>query len=131
MDDKVTTKDLRNFGLIVGGIFALIAVWPLVIRGEAIKLWAAGAAVVLVGPALVAPQILKPVHRVWMKIGHALGWINTKILLGIVFYGIVTPLGWIGRLLGKDYMRLRLKESVETYRHPKVSRPADHMRHPF
>ena len=131
MTNKADIKELRNFGLIVGGIFGLIALWPLVIRGEGIKLWACWVAAVLLVPAVVAPAVLKPVHRGWMKVGHVMGWINTRILLGIVFYGIVTPLGRIGRLLGRDSMNLRVKEPVETYRQVKTLRPPSHMRYPF
>lgn len=131
MTTEPTTKELRNFGLMVGGIFGLMAFWPLVVRGEALRLWALVASVALLGPALIAPSVLHPVHRVWMKIGHVLGWINTRILLGIVFFGIVTPLGFIGHLLGKDNMNLRIKEPVDTYRRIKQPRPASHMLHPF
>ena len=131
MTKQVTPKDLRNFGLIVGGVFGLIALWPLVWRGESIKVWAISVSVALLIPALVAPSILEPVHRVWMKIGHVLGWINTRILLGIVFYGLVTPLGLVARLFGKDSLGLRTKESVDTYRRTKQPRPATHMLHPF
>jgi len=127
----VTTRDLRNFGLIVGGIFGVMALWPMVFRGEAIRMWAIAASVALLIPAAVAPSILEPVHTVWMKVGHVLGWINTRILLGIVFYAIVTPLGLLSRMFGKDHMTLRLKEPVDTYRRIKEPRPAAHMKHPF
>jgi len=128
---QVTIKDLRNFGLIVGGIFGLIAFWPLVVRGQQIRIWAISVSVALLVPAIVAPSTLEPVHRVWMKVGHVLGWINTRILLGIVFYGIVTPIGFFARLFGKDSMTLHVKEPVESYRRPKEPRPATHMWHPF
>ena len=131
MPKPTTIKDLRNFGLIVGGIFGVMALWPMVLRGEAIRLWAIASSVALLIPAVVAPSILEPVHVVWMKVGHVLGWINTRILLGIVFYAIVTPLGLLSRMLGKDNMSLRLKGSVDTYRRIKEPRPATHMKYPF
>lgn len=131
MPTPPTPKDLRNFGLIVGGIFGVIALWPMVFRGEDVRMWAIAASVALLIPAVVAPSILEPVHVVWMKVGHVLGWINTRILLGIVFYAIVTPLGLLSRMLGKDHMNLRLKEPVDTYRRIKEPRPATHMKNPF
>ena len=131
MDQRAMRKELRHFGILVGGIFAAIGFWPYVFQDEPARSWAIMLGGTLVALGTLMPQLLAPIHKGWMWIGHVLGWINTRILLGIVFYGIVTPLGWIGRLLGKDYMRLRLKEPVETYRHPKVPRPADHMQHPF
>jgi len=129
--DTPTPKDLRQFGLIVGGIFGLIAFWPLVVREEAIRLWALAASGALMVPALLAPKVLRPVHHVWMKVGHVLGWINTRILLGIVFYGIVTPLGVLSRLIGKDSLGLRTGTQTETYRRIKTARPVSHMRYPF
>jgi polyferredoxin len=127
----VSIKDLRRFGLTVGGIFGLIALWPWLVRGGPIRWWALIGAVGLLMPAILAPAILRPVHRIWMKAGHVLGWVNTRILLGIVFYGIVTPLGLIRRMLGKGSIALAWREPVETYRRPKRVRPASHLWHPF
>jgi polyferredoxin len=131
MTKDVSIKDLRRFGLTVGGIFGLIAVWPLIARGEPARWWALIAAIGLLLPATLVPAVLQPVHRIWMKAGHALGWINTRILLGIVFYGLVTPLGLIRRVLGKGSMTLAWREPAETYRHPKQVRPPSHLWHPF
>ena len=85
MQTEVTRKDLRSFGLLVGGVFAVIGFWPLIRRGEDYRTWALALAVLLIAPALVFPVALKPIHKVWMKLGHVLGWINTRILLGWSF----------------------------------------------
>ena len=131
MSETTSRKDLRNFGLIVGGVFSIIGVWPMVFRGGSLRLWAViVGGLLLVGGALL-PQILAPVYRVWMFIGHVLGWINTRILLGIVFYGLVTPLGFVLRSMGKVSMRQAFSETSPSYRVNRQSRPASHMKNQF
>jgi hypothetical protein len=124
-------RQLRHFGYLVGGIFGLIGLWPVVWRHQNPRLWALALAVALVVPALVAPRILAPVYRVWMAAGEVLAWINTRILLGLVFYGIVTPIGLVMRLTGRDPMRRQLEPSGESYRIRCVPRPATHMMRQF
>ena len=131
MTQKHSIKDLRIFGLLVGGILGVIGLWPAVFRGQDFRLWALVLAGILVIPALVAPKILGPVHRVWMVIGHLLGWLNTRILLGLVFFGLFTPMGLVMRALGKDPMRRSLEGSVETYRVRRSSRPGSHLLRQF
>ena len=124
-------KELRHFGLVVGGIFGVIGFWPMVFRGEGPRFWALAVAVALVVPAVVLPRSLTHVHRVWMAVGETLGWINTRILLALVFYGIATPMGILMRRLGHDPMRRRFDPGVETYRVVKPVRPAAHMTRQF
>jgi len=126
-----TLKDLRQFGLIVGGVFSVIGLWPVVFRSEAPRLWAmilGGLLIVLGG---VVPQSLKWVHAGWMKLGHVLGAINTRIILGIIYYLLITPMGIVMRLMGKDPMHRVLRENVDTYRVVRAARPRHHMRNQF
>jgi len=127
MKQRDETKQLRHFGLIVGGIFALIGVWPVVWRGGAPRLWALALALLLVGPALVRPRSLAYVYRVWMTAGEWLGWINARIILSLVFYGIVTPMGIVMRRFSRDPMHRRFEPEATTYRVPKALRPGEHM----
>lgn len=122
---------LRSFGLLVGGVFALLGVWPAVARDAPPRLWALVLAVLLVGPAIVYPAALAPVRRVWMRLGHVLGWINTRLILMIAFYAMFAPVGLVRRWLGRDPMRLRREPEAETYRQSRRPRPASHMRHQF
>ena len=124
-------KELRHFGLIVGGIFGVIGFWPMVFRGQGPRLWALAIAVALVIPAVVLPRSLTRVHRVWMAVGETLGWINTRILLSVVFYGVVTPMGIIMRRLGRDPMHRRFDPGAATYRVLKPGRPGTHMTRQF
>ncbi len=112
------TKQLWSFGLIVGGIFALIGLWPAVWRGQPLRLWSlilGGTFIVL---ALAWPRSLTHVYRLWMTVGEVLGWINTRIILGVLFYLLFTPHGI-------------LAAETESYRVVRQPRPSSHMLHQF
>lgn len=126
-----TPKQLRSFGFLVGAIFAVISLWPLVWHGEALRTWAMIVAGVLAVPAAVMPKSLKWIYQVWMMIGDVLGWINTRIILGIVFYGVVTPMGVVMRWRGHDPMRRKLEPESETYRVAREPRDTNHMLRQF
>jgi Saxitoxin biosynthesis operon protein SxtJ len=82
MRDNVVTNHLRHFGLIVGGLFGIIGLWPAVIRGEDVRYWCAGLAVCLIIPALCFPQTLRLGYKVWITIGRVLGCeVNTRMRL--------------------------------------------------
>jgi len=131
MDQAATRKELRQFGLLVGAIFTVIGLWPLVFRGEPCRLWALGAGGLLIVLGTLLPSVLAPIHTGWMWVGHILGWINTRILLGIVFYALVTPIGLVFRFMGKDMMRQAFAESSTTYRVVRSPRPPSHMKNQF
>lgn len=128
---QATSKELRSFGLVMGGVFLIVAIWPLVIRGESIRVWASLLAGFFGAMGMLFPKSLEPVHRVWMKIGEKLGWINSRIILGILFFGIFTPMAVIIRLLGKRPLQLGYDPKANSYRIPKKARAADHVLKPF
>ena len=128
---STTRRELRNFGLLVGGIFGTIGLWPVIVRGDNLRLWAVVAALALILPALLAPGSLRPVHRAWMTIGNALGWVNTKIILGVIFFGLVTPMGLTMRMFRRDPARRRLAPDADSYREPRARREPAHLRHQY
>ncbi len=130
MHHEVTPQQLRSFGLLVGGIFAVIGVWPLLWRGHDLRLWAMILAGLLIVPALVAPRSLRWFHRGWMALGDVLGWINTRIILGVIFYGIFTPMGIVMRWR-HDPMRRGWEPDATTYRVERQPRPHSHMQQQF
>lgn len=130
MQETMSAKQLRSFGLMVGGIFAVIGLWPLLF-GRSLRLWALIPAAALLFLGMVAPRSLGAVYRMWMKIGHILGTINTKIILSVTFYGLFVPMGFIMRLRGKDPMRRGYDPNATTYRVPSSQRPGSHMLRQF
>ena len=131
MRNEITSKQLRSFGLTVGGVFAAIGLWPVVFRNEDPRWWAVAVAGCLLVPAAVFPKSLFWVHKGWMAAGHILGWINTRIILGVVFYFIVTPIGVVRRWLGKDPMGRHLRPDLASYRINRQPRPASHLTKQF
>ncbi|MBA3966264.1 MAG: sxtJ [Nitrospirales bacterium] len=126
-----TTKDLRSFGLLMGGVFLIVAVWPLVIHGESLRVWASLIAGTFGAMGMVFPKGLGPLHRVWMKIGEKLGWINSRIILSLLFFGMFTPMAFIMGLLGKRPLELGYDPKATSYRVLKKARAADHVLKPF
>ena len=126
-----TTSDLRSFGLLMAGVFLVVTLWPLVIRGDNIRVWASIIAGTFGTMGILFPQGLNPVYRVWMKFGEKLGWFNSRIILGIMFFGIFTPMAFVMRLLGKRPLQLGYDSKADSYRVPKTARAADHMLKPF
>jgi hypothetical protein len=131
MQTNTEKQQLRSFGLTVGAIFALTALWPVVVRGADPRWWAVIVAGLLVVPAIVFPRSLSWVYKRWMKLGHIMGWINTRIILGVVFYFVVTPIGMIRRLLGKDPMGKEFKPDFVSYRIPRTARPPSHLKRQY
>jgi hypothetical protein len=131
MKEEITGQKLRSFGLMVGGIFGVIALWPLVIRSAQPRWWAAVIAVCLLVPALLYPKSLYWPHKQWMALGHILGWINTRVILGVIFFLVVTPIGVVRRWLGRDPMGRRFRPDLRTYRVERNRRPPSHLRNQY
>jgi Saxitoxin biosynthesis operon protein SxtJ len=110
-------RELRHFGLLMGALLALLfgAVLPWIWDfGYALWPWLIGGVFVLW--ALVAPRTLAPVYWIWMKIGAALGWVNTRLILGVVFYCLITPIGLVMRLFRHDAMARKFEPRADSYR---------------
>ena len=125
-------QELRKFGLVFATamvlIFGLFFPWLL---ERPWPTWPWIVAAVFAAPALLFPQVLKPVYRLWMKIGHALGWLNSRIILGILFFLMFAPVALVLRLLGKDMLKQRLDASATTYRIASEHLPRDRMERPY
>jgi len=104
----LTTKDLRKFGLTVGGIFLVLAgisYW----RGHELPpMILGGLGVLLFVPGLVAPAILRPVEKGWMRFAAGLAYVNTRIILTLLYYVLFMPVGVLRRMLGKDSLNRKL-----------------------
>ena len=129
---KLDTKGLREFGLVTGGIIAVlfglffpwlleypIPLWPWILFGV-LAVW-----------ALVAPDTLAPVYRGWMRFGLMLSKVTTPLILGIVFFLVVLPMGLVMRLFRRDPMARRFDSGMMSYRVPSHKRSKQHMERPF
>jgi hypothetical protein len=110
-------KGLRSFGLTTGAIvavlFGLLLPW---LFGRAFPLWPWVVFAVLAAWALLAPRSLRLVYRYWMKLGLLLSRVTTPIVLGVVFFLVVAPMGLIRRVFGHDAMARVLDDAVPSYR---------------
>jgi hypothetical protein len=111
---KTGPRDLRKFGLMVGGVFALLAAWCWW-REKAGAPYFLCAALPLVVLGCAWPGALKWPYIAWMSIGLALGLIVSSVLLTVFFYLVVTPFGLLARAAGKDFMRRRKEPGARTY----------------
>jgi hypothetical protein len=129
---KPDRKTLASFGYLSGGLvvalFGLILPW---LRGGGYPRWPWVAAAVLVAWAIAAPRTLAPVYRVWMFVGHILGWINTRVLLGAIFLLVIVPMAIVMRLIGRDLLARSFDPLLESYRVPSVSAPRKKMEVPY
>jgi hypothetical protein len=107
----------RKFGLITGLACIAIFAYQIVFRHKPL-IYIAGIGCLLLLTAWVKPVVLNPVRIVWDKIGSVLGVINTHLILFVVFFIIITPLGWLIRLLKKNMIVLKWAKGEGTYWHP-------------
>lgn len=113
-DQHVEGSSDRDFGLVFAVMFMVIAGWPL-LHGEALRWWSVAVAAVFALVALVKPALLAGLNRLWIKIGVLLGKVVSPIALGILFYGVFTPIGAVIRFSGKDPLRLKFDPDADSY----------------
>jgi len=104
----------RNFGLVFAAVFVLMGVLPLVRTGE-VRLWPLPIAAVFLAAAMVRPRALAPLNRLWFRIGIVLGKVMTPLVMGVLFFVTLTPIGLLMRLFGKDPLRLKREPAAESY----------------
>ncbi len=134
MADPITTnRELRQFGLIMAAVIAaLFGLGLPALLGRGWPLWPWLLAGLFCAFSLLYPRGLQPVHAGWMKFGHVMGWINSKIILGFTFFIVLTPIGLVMKLFGSDPLRRKLHTDEASYRitREKGIEPAD-MERPF
>lgn len=113
-EEHIEGSSDRSFGFVFAAVFALIALWPLLHQGD-VRVWALVVAAAFALIAVVRPTLLATPNRLWMKLGLLLGKIVSPIALGILFYAVLTPLGVLMRLTGKDPLRLKRDAAAASY----------------
>lgn len=120
----------RSFGLAVGGVLAAIAAisaW----QGYAVRAELLGAlGVILVVAALIRSSSLEGLASMWARVGQALGWFNSRVLLTLIFFLVLCPMGLVARLCGNDPLDRRRRGS-RWYEYPARLRDSKHYEHLF
>ena len=116
MTKHIPKKTLREFGFLIGFIFPLLIGWILpLIGGHSFRTWTLWLGIISLILAISKPNLLFYPYKAWMKLGHILGWVNSRIILGLVFLVVLQPIALIMRILGHDPLRTK-KFSQKSYR---------------
>ena len=121
MKNHISEKILREFGLLIGFVFPILIGWILpALGGHPFKLWTLWIGFPSLILAILRPGILLYPYRSWMKLGIILGWLNSRIILGLVFLIVLQPIALIMRLFGHDPLRTK-KTGEKSYREVKTN----------
>ena len=110
-EDKTT---LRKFGVTVGSVLLIVGI-VLYLTGKSSSVIFGGAGVLLILFGLILPNILKPLNKIWMTLAVILGWFMSRLILFILFYFVITPIGFFLRIAGKDFLNLRTDKNFDSY----------------
>ena len=107
-------KELREFGITIGIVLSLLGglfLW----RGKTYCTYFFMLAAVFILLGVTAPIILKPIQKIWMTLAIVIGWVMSRVILIILFYLIVTPIGLLARLFGKDFLSRKFDKAAGSY----------------
>ena len=111
--DEIKISSNRSFGIVFFIVFLLIALYPL-LKGSDLRIWSLVISFVFLVLGLINSKILTPLNRLWFKFGLLLGRFISPLVMGIIFFVVVTPIGIMMRLLKKDLLNLKYNKK-ETY----------------
>ena len=109
MSKKIKVSSNKSFGVVFFIVFVVIAFYPLV-NQEEYRLWALITALIFLVLGLINSSILTPLNLLWFKFGMLLGRIVSPVIMGLVFFGVVTPTGLLMKLFKKDLLKLKRKD---------------------
>ena len=108
--DEIKISSNKSFGVVFFVVFLLIALYPL-INNEEVRAWSLITSVIFLILGLLNSKFLNPLNKLWFKFGILLGKIISPIIMGIIFFLVVTPIGLIMRILGKDVLNLKYNKN--------------------
>ena len=103
----------KSFGIVFFIVFLLIAIYPLINNGE-LRIWSLVVAIIFFILGLINSKVLTPLNKLWFKFGLLLGKIVSPLIMGIIFFFVVTPTAFIMRIIGKDILNLKFNNK-KTY----------------
>ena len=111
---KIKISSNRSFGLVFFVIFLIVALWPLK-SGEDIRLWSLALSIIFFILGILNSKLLMPLNKLWFKFGILLGTIVSPLIMGLVYFFVVTPMGVLMRILGKDLLKTSKVKSASSY----------------
>ena len=125
MKSEITKKQLKEFGFLIGITFPILIGFILPkLGGHPFRYWTLVIGIPFLITSLTKPILLFYPYKVWMKLGHALGWINSRIILGLIYLIVLQPIALIMKIFGYDPL-MKNKSSEISYRLKKVSKEVD------
>ena len=113
MQQNIKLPSNRNFGIVFAIVFLIISLWPLLSQNE-IRSWSLIVSIIFLTLGLVNSKLLLPLNKIWFKFGIFLGNFIAPIVMGIIYFFVVTPTGLIMKMLGKDLLNLK-KSNKDSY----------------
>ena len=111
---EVESGSEKNFGIVFAVVFLLISLYPLVDNKD-VHLWSLIISLIFFLLAYVAPKVLSVPNKLWFKLGMALGAVVAPVVMALVYFSTVVPIGLIMRLMGKDLLRQKLDKNTKSY----------------
>ena len=125
MKNHINKKLLREFGFLIGFTFPFLIGWILpLIAGHSFRIWTLWIGIPSLIFAVAKPNLLFYPYKIWIQIGDLLGWLNSRIILGLVFLIILQPIALVMRLFGHDPLRIK-KLAQKSYREIKKDHPVN------
>jgi len=125
MTNKISKKQLRDFGLLIGFGLPLIIGWLIPsITGHGFRAWTLWISIPTLVIGVLSPRILRKPYQAWMQLGHLLGYVNSRIILGIVFVAVLQPIAFVMRAFGYDPLRSK-KSNLLSFKERKEGSKVD------
>ena len=112
-NNKIKPGSNKSFGIVFFIVFFIIALYPLIYKEE-LRIWSLVVSIIFLILGLVNSKILSPLNKIWFKFGLFLGRIISPLIMGMIFFFVVTPIGYLMRLIGKDLLNLKYNDN-KTY----------------
>jgi hypothetical protein len=128
INNNIKISSNRSFAIVFFVVFLLIALYPITYSGD-IRIWSLMISFIFIFLGLLNSKILTPLNKIWFKFGNFLGKIISPLIMGVIFFFVVTPIGLIMRMLGKDV--LNLKQNKDKSYWIEKSGPKDKMKNQF
>ena len=111
---KIKISSNRSFGLVFFIVFLIVGLWPLT-HENPIRIWSVIISLIFLILGLMKSKLLTPLNILWFKFGMILGAIVAPIIMGVVFFLVVTPIGLVMRIMGKDILNKKYDKNKKTY----------------
>ena len=113
-ESKIKIGSNRNFGLVFFFVFLIVCLWPL-LNGGPFRIWSIVIAIIFLILGLVNSKLLTPLNKLWFKFGLFLGTIVSPFVMGIIFFLVITPIGFVMKIIGKDLLNIKHDNKKKSY----------------